>query len=100
MRFNVYKLTDDSTVVGVGGFSLAGVTRVTCTLYPSEVVVDSDAQAGLITWTDTEITFNLNDLDVNGVQQAKVRVIDPNHPNGQTLSHPEIPGGLEFLFLD
>ena len=68
---------------------LAGVSRVALSLQGVGVVADT-ASGGTITWTAAgRIAAYLGAAGLTpGAYPARVRVYDPDHPNGQFITYP------------
>lgn len=92
----VYKNLSNTNVVSFNEDNVAmdftSVTRVVCKLYNRQNVlqstIDSSDSPSLISWSGSEITFNIGSVDLTGVYIAEVIAYDATHPNGQAIAHP------------
>lgn len=106
----VYKNRDNPNVVtfyeDYVAMDFTSTTRVVLKLYNSnrvlQATVDSNSSPSLISWSGSDITFNLNDLVLNSaIYQAQVIVYDSSHPDGQVIAHPRsVDDLLSFEFVN
>jgi hypothetical protein len=91
----VYKGRDNPNTISVKQDGVlipwSAVTRMVLSFVGSEVVADTDNESTLIDWSigDGIIEFNINGLAVTARHEipATLVVYDPQHPNGQVLTH-------------
>lgn len=99
---SVFQSHDNPSVVTVSSTDsatpLLGVTRITCELVSAAILIDSDTLPLAITWTDTQIIFDIGDQEATGTQKAVIVAYDPAHTDGQVIAHPNGPTATHVSF--
>lgn len=78
----------------------SAITRTVIKTPDGAVNIDSDTDAGALTWFGSTLTLSLGDLGISpGAYLVRIEIFDPANPDGLVIQHEDSKPRVKLRFM-